>query len=293
MSAQINTKCKYCDSPLHFALPVFNGVKVKLCMSKVCISQYAFDCDNAIAIYDNRICDLFIKLAEHASKVPDRFNPLPVGYSPSCLTKQSQGYIKFLNYLQVNMSGTHITEEVFTLTKNNNSINISSFAFEYSDPLEENNRVTYLFHGSPFHNWHSILRNGLKNYSNTSKMTTGAVHGNGMYFSDDLGFSSAYSGVRDGMWAVGVFEVKMPGESEQKIDEKTTPINEAKHINASSESIRKFYYKKQNIYVVPDESCARLKYLVILNNMIDLKTFGTELIRDRGQDCPYLRSIIK
>ena len=57
----------------------------------------------------------------------------------------------------------------------------------------------YAFHGSPFSNWHcmhiffllfvnllltfylshllAILRNGLKNYSNTSNMTTGAVYG--------------------------------------------------------------------------------------------------------------------
>jgi len=37
----------------------------------------------------------------------------------------------------------------------------------------------YAFHGSPIGNWHSILRAGLKNYSNTPKMRCGAAYGPG------------------------------------------------------------------------------------------------------------------
>jgi poly [ADP-ribose] polymerase 6/8 len=39
----------------------------------------------------------------------------------------------------------------------------------------------WAFHGSNFANWHSILRIGLKNYSNTELMTTGAAYGAGIY----------------------------------------------------------------------------------------------------------------
>jgi hypothetical protein len=39
----------------------------------------------------------------------------------------------------------------------------------------------WAFHGSAFSNWHSILRIGLKNYSGTALMSTGAAFGNGIY----------------------------------------------------------------------------------------------------------------
>ncbi|KAL6051672.1 Poly [ADP-ribose] polymerase 6 [Balamuthia mandrillaris] len=38
----------------------------------------------------------------------------------------------------------------------------------------------YAFHGSAIGNWHSIFRNGLRNYSNTDKMSAGAAYGPGM-----------------------------------------------------------------------------------------------------------------
>jgi poly [ADP-ribose] polymerase 6/8 len=39
----------------------------------------------------------------------------------------------------------------------------------------------YAFHGSASGNWHSILREGLKILSGTSKMSAGAAYGNGIY----------------------------------------------------------------------------------------------------------------
>lgn len=39
----------------------------------------------------------------------------------------------------------------------------------------------YMFHGSPFKNWHSIMRTCLQNFSNTKYMTTGAASGAGVY----------------------------------------------------------------------------------------------------------------
>ncbi|KAL0492008.1 hypothetical protein AKO1_010138 [Acrasis kona] len=39
----------------------------------------------------------------------------------------------------------------------------------------------YAFHGSALCHWHSILRTGLKNMSNTERMVNGAAHGSGIY----------------------------------------------------------------------------------------------------------------
>eukprot|EP01090_Pellita_catalonica_P000924 TRINITY_DN1065_c0_g1_i1.p1 TRINITY_DN1065_c0_g1~~TRINITY_DN1065_c0_g1_i1.p1 ORF type:complete len:755 (-),score=117.75 TRINITY_DN1065_c0_g1_i1:16-2280(-) len=50
----------------------------------------------------------------------------------------------------------------------------------------------YAFHGSAVGNWHSILRNGLKNYSNTNKMSAGAAYGPGIYLASNASTSSGY-----------------------------------------------------------------------------------------------------
>lgn len=59
--------------------------------------------------------------------------------------------------------------------------------------------VRYLFHGSACHNWHLILKNGLKNYSNTKYMTCGAAYGSGIYLSSSYQTSVGYS-VIGGIW---------------------------------------------------------------------------------------------
>ena len=54
--------------------------------------------------------------------------------------------------------------------------------------LKEKYGSQFLFHGSPFYNWHSILQHGLKNMSNTRLMSNGKSHGRGIYLakSSDL-----------------------------------------------------------------------------------------------------------
>ena len=50
----------------------------------------------------------------------------------------------------------------------------------------------FLFHGSPFYNWHGILRGGLKNMSHSKMMETGASFGNGIYLSEFSSTSASY-----------------------------------------------------------------------------------------------------
>lgn len=51
----------------------------------------------------------------------------------------------------------------------------------------------YAFHGSRVENWHSILRNGLKNASGTNLQLNGAAYGNGIYLSTISSTSFSYS----------------------------------------------------------------------------------------------------
>merc|ERR1712216_126818 len=51
----------------------------------------------------------------------------------------------------------------------------------------------FAYHGSAAENWHSILRNGLKNASNTNLMSAGAVHGAGIYMAKNMSTSIGYA----------------------------------------------------------------------------------------------------
>lgn len=59
--------------------------------------------------------------------------------------------------------------------------------------LKKQFRTSFAFHGSSSENWHSILRNGLKNASNTKLMTCGAAHGPGIYLSTASSCSMGYT----------------------------------------------------------------------------------------------------
>ena len=63
----------------------------------------------------------------------------------------------------------------------------------------------FAWHGSSWGNWHSIVRNGLKNFSNTKYMTAGAAYGKGIYFADDLATSMGYSAGTATPWANSEF----------------------------------------------------------------------------------------
>lgn len=59
--------------------------------------------------------------------------------------------------------------------------------------LQKKNGSVYLFHGSEISKWHSIFRNGLKNYSGTPMQANGAALGPGIYFSKSSSISLSYS----------------------------------------------------------------------------------------------------
>ena len=50
----------------------------------------------------------------------------------------------------------------------------------------------FAFHGSAIENWYSILRNGIRNLSNTHLMTAGAAYGPGVYSAENISTSFGY-----------------------------------------------------------------------------------------------------
>ncbi|XP_045184109.2 protein mono-ADP-ribosyltransferase PARP6-like [Mercenaria mercenaria] len=55
---------------------------------------------------------------------------------------------------------------------------------------------TFAFHGSSIENWHSIIRQGLKNASGTKLQMNGAAYGKGIYLSTRVSTSLMYSRIR-------------------------------------------------------------------------------------------------
>ncbi|QKF94397.1 bifunctional polyADP-ribose polymerase and ubiquitin-conjugating enzyme E2 domain protein [Fadolivirus algeromassiliense] len=95
----------------------------------------------------------------------------------------------------------------------------------------------FLFHGSRWCNWYSILRNGLKNCSHSKLMTAGAAHGSGIYLSDDINVSYGY-GISGNKSIVGVFEL----------------VDKQK------------YHKGGAVYVCDNEKMLIQRYLLIIPN---------------------------
>ena len=145
--------------------------------------------------------------------------------------------IKFI--LQSNKSRMEIESKVdnkYTIYKVTHDLDIENKFKTKSD--------TFLFHGSPIENWYSIIRNGLKITSNTGLMTTGAVYGSGLYFSNDINMSYHYCKFnRQGY--IGVYQLY--------------------------DDVSK-YKKSGNIFVVNDSNIVLLRYLIHLESPLDNAT---------------------
>jgi len=103
----------------------------------------------------------------------------------------------------------------------------------------------WAYHGSGWGNWHSILRNGLKNYSGTALMSTGAVYGNGIYLAKDSNTSLGYAKAMSG-WP----KSKMGGSGIQC-------LSLVELINAN--------YQANPYYVIPNEDHIVTRYLFVYN----------------------------
>lgn len=130
------------------------------------------------------------------------FSLLPIDYT---LPDGKPNYKKLLNDIQT--SGKYIwwlrqnllSDIVFRSDSESKWGNFVKFTCEYhySNPIFENNKKIYGiikgYHGSPAHNWPSILLHGLANVSNTEFMANGAAFGKGVYLSGMFNVSYGYA----------------------------------------------------------------------------------------------------
>lgn len=163
-------------------------------------------------------------------------------------TKQKPSDIYYLLRFLILSNQTTIETELceFTYSSTNKQLiksKISLHKIKYDEFMEEkfgySQNISYLYHGSPIYNWHSILRNGIKNCSNTKFMTTGKAHGAGVYLSDSLNTAAMYAG-SNGIIAI----VELQGNSKK-------------------------WKKTSNVYVVEDESCILVRYLIKMPRFYD------------------------
>ena len=85
--------------------------------------------------------------------------------------------------------------------------NIKQYEVKHLPDVESKHKgdSIFLFHGSNTENWHSILRNGLKNCSGTGLQLNGAAYGKGVYLASDYNYSCRYS--RGDMFVFAVCEL--------------------------------------------------------------------------------------
>ena len=150
-----------------------------------------------------------------------------------------------------------------TSTLPSSSLTLPTYQFNLShlpDPLFKAHSATHstflAFHGSPLCNWHSILRRGLESKSGTKEQTSGAIFGQGIYFSDDLRVARMFSGVGRGwgrsamgeaLEVVGLYEV----------------INDPAGVRRKEERERGEEAVPENYFVCIDNSFVRLRSLLV------------------------------
>ena len=137
----------------------------------------------------------------------------------------------------------------------NLSLNLSSilqFKLIHTQLIEDkfkDKNTIYLYHGSLYPNWYSIMRNGIKIGSKTKYFLNGAAYGNGIYLSNDINMSLGYSQVA-GIGA-GVGAGVGAGAPTQMILAIFEVIDNPK------------WRKTGTIFVVDDENALILRYLLV------------------------------
>lgn len=106
----------------------------------------------------------------------------------------------------------------------------------------------FAFHGSSIENWYSILRNGVRNLSNTHMMTAGAAYGAGVYAAENIATSFGYCRMTN----------SQPFWPYSKL------CNPPKFCMGIIEVINNQKYNKGNgIYVIPEDKDLIIRYLLV------------------------------
>lgn len=153
--------------------------------------------------------------------------------------------LKIINYNIVILDNEYISQK-YNLSYINNK-NISLYEIKYPERKEKEFKDSKLYyHGSPYGNWFSIIRNGIKNMSDSRFMTSGKALGPGIYLADNINIAIRYTStnnsndiINKNKYLIGVFKIK----------------NTEKYIKPSN----------GGILTVNNESDVILKYIISIN----------------------------
>jgi len=116
----------------------------------------------------------------------------------------------------------------------------------------------WAFHGSSTGNWHSILRTGLKNMSNTKYMTTGAALGPGIYMATNSSTSLAYCREAGG-WGRSMFGNFLC-------------LALCELVNQANKN-----HNRGGVYVVPDEDLVVTRFFFILDSSANNRALNVDV----------------
>jgi len=115
-------------------------------------------------------------------------------------------------------------------------------------------KTVYLYHGSRYENWYSIMRNGIKIGSKSKYFLNGAAHGTGIYLSNDINMSLGYS------------------QTYARYTEHNTTEDDRQMILAIFEVVdNPTWHKSGTIFVVDDENALVLRYLLVFKDVYNPK----------------------
>ena len=140
-----------------------------------------------------------------------------------------------------------------TITADTILSSIQQFKIIHTPLIEDklkDNQTSFLYHGSPYENWYSIMRNGLKIGSKSKYYLNGAAHGNGIYLSNNIHTSLGYTASRSGYTHKDKYK-----------DVKILAIFEV--IDNPK------WHKGNSIFVVDDEDALLLRYLLVFNTVVN------------------------
>lgn len=127
--------------------------------------------------------------------------------------------------------------------------------------LTKDSTTEWLYHGSPAGNWHSIVRNSLKNCSGTEMMLRGASQGPGIYFGVKGSTAIAYSLPAVAGWEQSALD----GNFALLVAERVMSTREGKESAPALESLHRFYSPAR---VVSDSATVVNRYLLIGNSRL-------------------------
>jgi len=110
-------------------------------------------------------------------------------------------------------------------------------------------KTVYLYHGSHYENWYSIMRKGAKIGSNSKYFMNGAALGNGIYLSNDINMSLGYSN-----------DLLYNASSRYNKDDDHQIILAIFEVIDNPK-----WHKSGTIYVVDDENALILRYLLVFD----------------------------